>query len=102
MEDSASALRATESDHHAQQAREPDLGFARTAYRWTSGHSLAAVLAEAELSGGLSAGDFVRAMRQVIDMLSQVAVSADDPVASTARQAVSLARRGVVGYDEPG
>jgi ATP-dependent RNA helicase HelY len=101
MEDTASALRDLEADHHAQQAREPDLGFARTAYRWTSGRSLAAVLAEAELSGGLSAGDFVRAMRQVIDMLSQVALSADEPVASVARQAVSLARRGVVGYEEP-
>ena len=98
----STTLRAVEAEHHAEQTREPDLGFARTAYRWTSGHSLAAVLAEADLTGGLSAGDFVRAMRQVIDMLSQVAVSADEPVATTARQAASLARRGVVGYEVPG
>jgi ATP-dependent RNA helicase HelY len=48
---------------------------------------------------GLSAGDFVRWMKQVIDMAGQVADAAGaGPVRDTARDAVRALRRGVVAY----
>jgi ATP-dependent RNA helicase HelY len=49
--------------------REPDLGFAWAAYRWAAGHRLDAVLADTELQ----AGDFVRWVKQLLDLLGQVA-----------------------------
>jgi hypothetical protein len=41
-------------------------------------------------------------MRQMLDMLDQVAGCAADDVATTARRAASAARRGVVAYESPG
>jgi ATP-dependent RNA helicase HelY len=89
-------LHDLESRHGVDYLREPDLAFARTAARWASGHSLAAVLADDDLT----AGDFVRAMRQVLDMLDQVAGGAGGTVADTARRAVRAVRRGVVAYED--
>lgn len=88
-------LHALEADHRVDYLREPDLAFARTAQRWASGQSLAAVLSDSDLTPG----DFVRAMRQVLDMLDQIAGSASPVVAATARHAVEAVRRGVVAYD---
>ena len=88
-------LHDLEARHRVAYLREPDVGLARTAHRWASGHSLAAVLADSDLT----AGDFVRAMRQVLDMLDQVAGAGDPGVSSAARRAVATVRRGVVGYD---
>jgi ATP-dependent RNA helicase HelY len=88
-------LHDLEGRHRVAYLREPDVGLARTAYRWASGHSLAVVLADSDLT----AGDFVRAMRQVLDMLDQVAGTGHPRVAGAARRAVSAVRRGVVAYD---
>jgi ATP-dependent RNA helicase HelY len=88
-------LEALESDHALDFLREPDLGFALAAWRWASGHRLESVL----LDGDLSAGDFVRAARQLIDLLDQVAEAAGDtPLRETARLALSALNRGVVAY----
>ncbi len=95
-------LRELEREHRVEPLREIDTGFARVAHRWTAGHGLAAVLAEADATAGLSPGDVVRAMRQMLDMLEQVAGCAADDVAATARRAATVARRGVVGYEAPG
>lgn len=75
--------------------REPDLGFADAAWRWASGHRLDAVLRAADLA----AGDFVRAVRQLLDMLDQIAdAAAGTPLRETARLASGALRRGVVAY----
>jgi ATP-dependent RNA helicase HelY len=69
-------------------------------YRWASGQSLAAVLTAAEQNGQeLTAGDFVRWCRQVIDVLDQIAAVAgrEEPVGQAAERAVRALRRGVVG-----
>jgi len=95
MQDVWVGLHDLEAAHRVDYLREPDLGFARTTQRWASGHSLAAVLTETDLS----AGDFVRAMRQVLDMLDQVAGTAPPPLSDTARSALRAVRRGVVAYD---
>ena len=98
----ADDLRDLERAHRVDPLRDPDTGVARTAYRWTAGHGLAAVLAEADAAEGLTAGDFVRAMRQMLDMLDQLAGCAAPATATTARQATIAARRGVVAYESPG
>jgi ATP-dependent RNA helicase HelY len=88
-------LDSLEKDHHLDFLREPDFGFANAAWRWASGHRLESVLTEADLT----AGDFVRAMRQLLDLLDQVADAAgDSPLRDTARDAARALRRGVVDY----
>ena len=73
--------------------RPPDAGFFGAAHGWTAGHDLEAVVGADELTGG----DFVRSMKQVIDLARQVADVA--PVAATRDAARSVARtafRGIV------
>jgi ATP-dependent RNA helicase HelY len=91
-----STLKSAEEDQHLDFLREPDPGFAWAAYRWASGARLDAVLTESDLT----AGDFVRWAKMLLDLLSQVGdVAADDsPVRGTARSAVGALRRGVVAY----
>jgi ATP-dependent RNA helicase HelY len=92
-------LEADERRHRIDRTREPDLGFAWPMHRWARGESLAAVLTAAEENGAeLSAGDFVRWCRQVLDLLDQVADVAgrDGGVGRVAAQAARAIRRGVV------
>jgi ATP-dependent RNA helicase HelY len=92
-------LEADERRHRLDRTREPDLGFAWPVYRWARGESLAAVLSAAERNGAeLSAGDFVRWCRQVVDLLDQVRGVAGEasPLGSAAAAAVHAVRRGVV------
>ncbi|MEV6096709.1 RNA helicase [Nocardia sp. NPDC051981] len=96
-----SQLRADESRHRVQPTREPDLGFVTGVYTWARGDDLAdALLASGDRGNPLSAGDFVRWCRQVIDLLDQIHSTADDlEVAATASKAVRAIRRGVVAVD---
>jgi ATP-dependent RNA helicase HelY len=92
-------LEADERRHRVDRTREPDLGFAWPVHRWARGESLSAVLTAAEQNGAeLSAGDFVRWCRQVIDLLDQIADVAgrDRGVGRAAVQASRSIRRGVV------
>jgi len=83
----------TERDHRLPSHAEPEIGFAQAIHAWVSGGDLAEVL---QLSG-LTAGDFVRWTRQVIDVAGQVAQAAGDgPLRGIAREVVFRARRGVV------
>jgi ATP-dependent RNA helicase HelY len=89
-------LEGVESAHGVDFLREPDVGFASVAWRWASGHRLEPVLVDA----GMTAGDFVRAVRQLLDQLDQIAdAAAGTPLRDTARHAVGALRRGVVAYD---
>jgi ATP-dependent RNA helicase HelY len=91
-------LDGVEKEHHLSFLREPDLGFAWTAHVWARGRSL-----EQVLSGDLTPGDFVRAVKQLIDLLDQIAAAARAaPVADTARRAIAALRRGVVAYSSVG
>jgi ATP-dependent RNA helicase HelY len=87
-------LDTIETDNSLSFLREPDLGFAWAAYRWARGHRLDAVLSDS----GLTAGDFVRAVKQLIDLLDQIAAAADPQLAAAARAAIDAMRRGVVAY----
>jgi ATP-dependent RNA helicase HelY len=89
-------LHLVESDVGLDFLRQPDPGFAWLAWRWANGHPLDAVL----LDTAMAPGDFVRCVKQLIDLLDQIAVAAagDSPVRANARQAVAAIRRGVVAY----
>ncbi len=88
-------LDALEREHKLDFLRQPDLGFAWIAYRWAEGDELDEVLGDSQLA----AGDFVRWMKQLLDLAGQVANAAGDtPLRSTAREVVTRLRRGVVAY----
>jgi ATP-dependent RNA helicase HelY len=84
------------------RSREPQPGFVWAVYRWARQERLDRVLAGAAEHGSeLSAGDFIRWCKQVIDLLDQLASapaskSPGPPVAGVARAAVAAIRRGVV------
>ena len=102
----SSALRADEQAHRIAPSREPDDGFVTVIYRWARTGDLAAALAAADArpsvgaGSPLSAGDFVRWCRQVLDLLDQVRNAAPDAEPrATAKRAISDVRRGVVAVD---
>ena len=90
-----SRLDALERDHRLSFLREPDVGFAQAAYLWAGGASLEDVLDDVDLAPG----DFVRWVKQLLDLAEQIADAAgDSALRSSAREAVRSMRRGVVAY----
>jgi ATP-dependent RNA helicase HelY len=88
-------LKRLEREHRLNYLREPDFGFAHAVWTWVNGASLDDVLRETEMA----AGDFVRAMKQLIDVLAQVGDAAGPgPLRDTVRAALTELRRGVVSY----
>jgi ATP-dependent RNA helicase HelY len=82
-------------------SREPEPGFIWPVYRWARHDSLGRALGGSgdAISAELSAGDFVRWCKQVLDLLDQIATApseADSPVPERARSASRALRRGVV------
>ncbi|MGB9377991.1 MAG: DEAD/DEAH box helicase, partial [Mycobacteriales bacterium] len=91
-------LEEAERDHDLELTRKPDAGFAWAAYHWASGESLQRVLGSLE-GGDLSAGDFVRWCKQLLDLLDQITkVSGESQLGATARAAGQAVRRDVVAY----
>lgn len=73
--------------------RAPDPTYIAVAYAWAAGEQFAEVVETEELSGG----DFVRTIKQLIDLARQVALMAPDPQTRLcAERAADLLRRGVV------
>jgi len=88
-------LDTLEREHKLEQLREPYFGFAYAAFRWAEGDDLDEVLDVT----GLAAGDFVRWIKQLVDLAGQISDAAGDPVLrDNARKAVVRLRRGVVTY----
>ncbi|HVF21334.1 MAG TPA: DEAD/DEAH box helicase [Mycobacteriales bacterium] len=89
-------LSGLEAEHGLDFLRDPDPGFAWAAWRWAGGARLEAVLDETELT----AGDFVRWVKMLLDLLDQVAKvsGSESSVRQAARDAVHAMRRGVVAY----
>jgi superfamily II RNA helicase len=85
-------LRAEEHAAHLPRTRAPDDGLADVAWRWARGQRLDRVLERAELAPG----DFVRNVKQLIDLLRQLAVMGRPDTAVAARRAAELLQRGVV------
>jgi ATP-dependent RNA helicase HelY len=73
--------------------RPPDASFVAVAYAWAKGEGFAEVVADEALSGG----DFVRTMKQLIDVLRQLAlVSPERETRRSADRAADQLFRGVV------
>ena len=89
-------LHQIEARHGLNTLRQPDPAIVEAVYQWASGASLVQVMRTADIT----AGDFVRWMRQVIDLLGQVAQAApaDHTLRSTASAAVDSLNRGVIAY----
>jgi superfamily II RNA helicase len=86
-------LRTDEEEAGLARTRAPNPSFAEAAWRWARGEPLARVLDRGELS----AGDFVRNAKQLVDLLSQIAVVAPEaPTRFVAAKAAKALRRGVV------
>jgi ATP-dependent RNA helicase HelY len=80
--------------------REPDSGFVWAAYRWVRGAKLEDVL---DSVPGLTPGDFVRSMKQLIDLLDQIAVaSRDDLPGVRATRTAGAGKAGPLDADETG
>jgi ATP-dependent RNA helicase HelY len=82
-----------ESDMNLEPMRAPDFGFCWASHKWASGHSLTSILKGSELT----VGDFVRAMKQIIDLLRQLRAAAPD-LQPTIDQALKQIDRGVIAY----
>lgn len=82
-----------EDEYGLTTQREPNFDLAWSTYRWSNGNSLQSVLRETDVL----VGDFVRNMRQVIDLLNQLRdVHADlKPQITAALRSID---RGVVAY----
>jgi ATP-dependent RNA helicase HelY len=86
-------LRANEDDAGLPETRPPDPGFTPYVHDWAAGDTLAEVLDDDEMTGG----DFVRHVKQCIDLLRQVGeVAADPETRLRAREAADACHRGVV------
>jgi len=99
----SAVLRADERRHGITPSREPDDGFVAAVYRWARTGDLASALDASDAAGAgspLSAGDFVRWCRQVLDLLDQLRNAAPGAeLRSTAKQAIDTVLRGVVAVD---
>jgi ATP-dependent RNA helicase HelY len=85
-----------EHDHKVHESRNLDAGLAWALYRWAKGATLMKILT----SNDVTAGDFVRWVRQVIDLLGQiVAVTpVDSALHANAMAAIDLCKRGIISY----
>jgi ATP-dependent RNA helicase HelY len=89
----AAELNVAEDEAGLPLTRRPDPGFVGLAAAWASGEELAEVIEDEEISGG----DFVRNVKQLVDLLRQLGDVAPDPATgSAARSAADRLMRGVV------
>lgn len=86
-------LHERELDLGLEPMREPDLGFCFSSYRWASGHSLSSIVKGTDMT----VGDFVRSMKQIIDLLRQLG-NATRELAPIVEEALKRVDRGVVTY----
>jgi ATP-dependent RNA helicase HelY len=89
----ARSLARDEEQAGVPPTRLPDPTFLALAYAWAAGESFDVVIAEEDLSGG----DFVRNVKQLIDLLRQVGEVAPSPATrATARAASDRLFRGII------
>jgi ATP-dependent RNA helicase HelY len=93
LEGMATELNGAEEEAGLPLTRRPDPGFVPHAHGWASGEELSEVIVEE----GLSGGDFVRNVKQLIDLVRQLGQMAPEPAtAKSARDAADRLFRGVV------
>ena len=70
------SINAAERRGGVDETRSPDPGFAPVAHSWAAGESLGVLLGR---NDEMTAGDFVRNIKQLTDLLGQLAANATDP-----------------------
>lgn len=88
----AAHIYATEDMHGYHSDQRLDQGFAWTVFQWSKGVRLTELLSKSEIS----AGDFVRSMRRLLDLLEQIARLELHHTSQLARNAITLMRRGIL------
>ena len=89
----AKELNDAEDEAGLPLTRSVDPGFVGLAHAWAAGEELSEVIEGEEISGG----DFVRNVKQLVDLLRQIADAAPEPATShAARAAADRIMRGVV------
>lgn len=98
LEDLSIEIRDAEEAAGLPTHRFPDNGFARAASVWASGGSLDRIL---DVVPDMGAGDFVRMIRQLVDLLRQIERTTPNPILANnaARAAKSMFRGLVVGSE---
>ena len=86
-------LEALENEYDVKTQREPDFGFCYASYRWANGHSLSSILKGTDMT----VGDFVRSIKQLIDLLTQIGGAAED-LRPICREGIKRLDRGVISY----
>ncbi|HEY7875308.1 MAG TPA: hypothetical protein VIG64_09320 [Actinomycetota bacterium] len=87
-------IRRDEEDRGLDLTREPDPGFAVKAWEWAAGADLGDVLSEDD-----APGDFVRSVKQLVDLMRQLEDVSDDPeLAARFGESIEGLQRGVVAY----
>jgi ATP-dependent RNA helicase HelY len=86
-------LEALENEYDVKTQREPDFGFCYASYRWANGHSLSSILKGTDMT----VGDFVRSIKQLIDLLTQIGGAAEE-LRPLCRDGINRLDRGVVSY----
>ena len=86
-------IHEAESDLNLEPMRAPDFGFCWASHKWASGHSLTSILKGSDLT----VGDFVRSMKQIIDLLRQLRAAVPD-LQVVIDQALGKIDRGVIAY----
>jgi ATP-dependent RNA helicase HelY len=93
IQSTSTELSAVEQSASLSPHRPPDPTYIAIAYAWAAGEGFAEVVEAEELSGG----DFVRTMKQLIDLLRQIATISSVPETRRAAEAgADLLLRGVV------
>jgi len=92
LEDLLVGLRRDEAEVGVTPTRELDAGFVAPIVRWASGATLEDALEGLETTGG----DFVRNVRQCLDLLDQLAGVTQGPLRERLRDGVAALRRGIV------
>ena len=86
-------LNEQEIEHRIETSKAPDFGFCTISYRWAAGNSLTNVLKNTELN----VGDFVRNMKQIVDLLRQLGLIVPE-LKEICDRALNLIDRGVVAF----
>jgi ATP-dependent RNA helicase HelY len=89
----SSYLATLETRNGISPHRPPDPTFAAVAYAWVAGEGFAELVQAEDLTGG----DFVRTVKQLIDVLTQIGRNAPEAATrSAAQSAAEAAHRGVI------
>lgn len=96
IETLAADLRQVQNELQAPELPQSSSALVAATYAWAKGKPLAVALETASLE----AGDFVRAMKQLLDVLRQLEMVGSVEISATARKAQKLILRGVVAWSD--